>query len=34
MTTRITTRDWEALSAYLDNQLNAKDRDRLVVSFG
>ena len=30
MTTRITTRDWEALSAYLDNQLNAKDRDRLV----
>jgi hypothetical protein len=23
-------RDWEALSAYLDNQLNAKDRGRLV----
>jgi hypothetical protein len=31
MTTRITIRDWEALSAYLDKQLNAKDRDRLVT---
>ncbi len=29
MTTRITIRDWEALSAYLDNQLKAKDRVRL-----
>lgn len=29
MTTRITTRDWEALSAYLDNQLKAKERVRL-----
>jgi anti-sigma factor RsiW len=29
MTTRITIRDWEALSAYLDNQLKTKDRVRL-----
>lgn len=29
MTTRIMIRDWEALSAYLDNQLKAKDRVRL-----
>jgi hypothetical protein len=29
MTTRITIRDWEALSAYLDNQLKPKDRVRL-----
>ena len=29
MTTRITIRDWEALSAYLDNQLRAKDRVHL-----
>jgi hypothetical protein len=29
MTTRITMRDWEALSAYLDNQLKTKDRVRL-----
>jgi anti-sigma factor RsiW len=29
MTTRISPRDWEALSAYLDDQLNPKDRSRL-----
>ena len=29
MMTRITHRDWEALSAYLDGQLNRKERDRL-----
>ena len=29
MTTRIIIRDWEALSAYLDDQLKAKDRVRL-----
>ena len=29
MMTRITVRDWEALSAYLDNQLKSKDRVRL-----
>ena len=29
MTTRITIRDWEALSAYLDNQIKPKDRVRL-----
>lgn len=29
MTTRIKTRDWEALSAYLDHQLSPKDRVRL-----
>jgi len=29
MTTRITDRDWELLSAYLDGELNARDRARL-----
>jgi anti-sigma factor RsiW len=29
MTTRISPRDWEALSAYLDGQLSPKERDRL-----
>jgi anti-sigma factor RsiW len=29
MTTTITLREWEALSAYLDGQLNQKDRQRL-----
>jgi len=29
MTTRISTRDWETLSAYLDGQLTAKERLRL-----
>jgi anti-sigma factor RsiW len=29
MTTRISNRDWEALSAYLDGQLNPKQRARL-----
>lgn len=29
MTNRIKTSDWEALSAYLDNQISAKDRSRL-----
>lgn len=29
MTTRITDRDWELLSAYLDGELNARDKARL-----
>lgn len=29
MTTRITDRDWESLSAYLDGELNARDKARL-----
>lgn len=29
MTTPISSREWEALSAYLDNQLNARERARL-----
>src|SRR5512144_1982076 len=29
MNNRIGTREWEALSSYLDNQLNSRDRARL-----
>ena len=31
MTTQIAPRDWEILSAYLDNQLNDKERNRLEM---
>lgn len=33
MTTKISPRDWEAISAYLDGQLNQKERNRLEERF-